>query len=118
MEKCDCEKGYTGSYRPTKSNMLVCDKCGKSESEILIESLQAENKELKEKIAVAENDGETLKRLIIFALFMQDGSGISEKSPDYVIQKYSLATVGNKPEAYLSDSNKMKLQEYFLQWGI
>ena len=80
--------------------------------------LQAENKELKEKIAVAENDGETLKRLIIFALFMQDGSGILEKSPDYVIQKYSLATVGNKPEAYLSDSNKMKLQEYFLQWGI
>ena len=85
---------------------------------IEFESLQAENKELKEKIAVAENDGETLKRLIIFALFMQDGSGILEKSPDYVIQKYSLATVGNKPEAYLSDSNKMKLQEYFLQWGI
>jgi len=67
---------------------------------------------------MSDNDNETLKRLIVFAIFMENGQGIMSKAPDYVMEKFNLATVGDSPEKHLDNANQMKLQEYFLQWGI
>ena len=48
--------GFSSEMSRDKEQYLICEKCGKSESDILIESLEAENAKLKDRIKELEEE--------------------------------------------------------------
>lgn len=61
-----------------------------------------------------------LKRLVAFAVLMEKGQGILVKSPDYILEKWSLTQ--KSPTHYLTQlmdmENQAKYREYLKRWKI
>jgi hypothetical protein len=52
--------------------------------------------------------------LICFCILMENGRGIIDRAPSYVIEKYRNRNMG---EWLLDDFNKLKLAQYLDLWG-
>lgn len=63
----------------------------------------------------------TIQQLIKFCVLMENGNGIIDKSPDYVLEKFERCKMENDPDLLLSglDSiNRMKVLNWLMKWGI
>jgi len=58
-----------------------------------------------------------IKRLVVFAILMENGEGIIDKSWDYIAEKYELALSVSYPEQLLDPSNRSKLEKRLKTWG-
>ncbi len=54
--------------------------------------------------------------LICFIVLMQNGNGLSDKSPSYVIEKKTLLKSGFEAYAYLDRNNQIKVLEWYQKW--
>jgi hypothetical protein len=61
-------------------------------------------------------DLQTLKGLVAFAVLMENGGGILEKSPDYVCEKIACCTGVEDPGVLLDPVNLSKYREWFWRW--
>jgi hypothetical protein len=59
---------------------------------------------------------EAVKRLVVFAILMETGDGIADKSPDYILEKFDAATHVPFPDELLDSNNKIKLQRWLKTW--
>lgn len=57
-----------------------------------------------------------LKQLVCFAILMENGGGIRDKSPDYILEKYRRCMNHEAPETMLDMNNQLKLMEYNQTW--
>lgn len=57
-----------------------------------------------------------VKRLVVFAILMENGEGIVDKSVDYICEKYELALSTPYPEQLLDLGNKRKLERWKRIW--
>ena len=57
-----------------------------------------------------------LKRLVIFAILMENDGGILDKSSNYILEKYSSALRVKYPGELLDVSNKNKFYEWCRRW--
>lgn len=58
----------------------------------------------------------SLKHLVAFSLLMETGEGVTNKVPDYVVEKFSLIFESEHPEDHLDQENKAKLEQYLKDW--
>jgi hypothetical protein len=61
-----------------------------------------------------------VERLVVFAIFMENGEGIVGKAPDYIMEKWSLVSAGVSDEfviAGLDMMNQAKFKEWLRVWG-
>jgi len=60
----------------------------------------------------------SVKQLVAFSILMQNGKGILVKSPDYITEKFNLASM--TPDEYLpqllDQMNKSLYQRYLKEW--
>ena len=57
-----------------------------------------------------------LTRLVIFSILMENGDGIIDKSPEYVLEKFHSAKDVPYPTELLDWSNKRKFKRYCELW--
>lgn len=57
-----------------------------------------------------------VKRLVIFAILMENGVGIATKSQEYVMEKFLTAMMAPYPEEMLDPGNKHKLKRWCRRW--
>lgn len=57
-----------------------------------------------------------IKRLVVFAILMENDEGIVEKSPDYIDEKYQLAMSLSNPEQLLDWNNIEKFKKWLKTW--
>ena len=57
-----------------------------------------------------------IKKLIAFAVLMQNNRGIKDKSRAYVIEKYNSCMSMDEPELLLDSNNKEIFDEWFKTW--
>jgi len=60
----------------------------------------------------------TLKRAVVFAILMEGDGGVTNKSPEYVGEKFTLAMNSNHPKKLLDKYNKIKFKKWIELWGI
>jgi len=58
-----------------------------------------------------------VERLVIFSILMETHNGIIEKSPEYILEKYTSALSLNDPKALLDIANREKFQLWLETWG-
>ena len=66
------------------------------------------------------------KNVVAFIILMQNGTGLMDKSPEYIIEKYFMCQekayfgeteIKHKEECWgLSDKQQAKVKEYFIKW--
>lgn len=63
---------------------------------------------------------EAFKRILAFCILMENGKGIIDKSPDYIMEKFqryiSSPSVSNEYEWGLDSNNREKLINYIATW--
>lgn len=59
---------------------------------------------------------ETIKRLVVFSILMENNEGIKFKSPSYIIEKYHSSMKVPYPESLLDRGNKAKFNEWINTW--
>lgn len=57
-----------------------------------------------------------IERLVVFAILMENGPGITSKSPGYVWEKYKAAMNVPDPRQLLDHQNKQKLKKWLEFW--
>lgn len=57
-----------------------------------------------------------LKQLVCFAILMENGRGVLDKSPDYLVEKYQACVTSSEPEVLLDSKNLQKFFEYEERW--
>lgn len=63
---------------------------------------------------------ELLNRLVVFAIFMENGEGIIGKAPDYIMEKWRLANADLSDECILGGLDSMNQAKYNVwkeRWG-
>ena len=60
-----------------------------------------------------------MENTVAFCILMENGKGILDKSPDYIMEKFNRLIVENFeiPGALLDFKNKRKLNEWSSTWG-
>lgn len=58
-----------------------------------------------------------LKQLVVFAILMENGEGVVDKSPDYIEEKHVVALMTNEPETLLDPSNRAKFERWLERWS-
>lgn len=58
----------------------------------------------------------SFKRMLVFAILMESGEGVLDKSPKYVEEKFFAAMEVPYPENLLDSPNTRKLREYEKRW--
>lgn len=57
-----------------------------------------------------------LREAVVFAILMENGEGILNKAPLYILEKMKAVDMGI-PECLLDSPNMQKFQEYQNRWG-
>lgn len=59
-----------------------------------------------------------LKKLVAFCVLMESGEGITQKSPDYVMEKWGLVTMcpDDVLPTLMDPHNQAKYNKYLKQW--
>ena len=57
-----------------------------------------------------------LREAVVFAILMENGRGILNKAPSYILEKMKSVDMG-MPELLLDSPNMQKFQEYQNIWG-
>ena len=57
-----------------------------------------------------------VERLVAFAVLMENGDGIVDKSPEYILEKYHQATRVPDPEQLLDPHNLVKFVKWMNRW--
>ena len=57
-----------------------------------------------------------LRKLVVFAILMENGDGIIDKSPGYIWEKYQLAMGLKNPEQLLDVNNMVKFKDWLRKW--
>ena len=57
-----------------------------------------------------------IMRGVVFAVLMENHGGITDKSPDYVLEKWLAVRNLPNPEQLLDSPNKAKLNEWVMKW--
>lgn len=60
---------------------------------------------------------EQVKRLVIFAILMENNKGILTKSTEYVMEKFLTVMAAPYPEEMLDWDNKRKFKEWCRRWS-
>lgn len=60
----------------------------------------------------------SVKQLVAFSILMQNGKGILVKSPDYIAEKFELASMASDEylPQLLDQMNKSLYQRYLKEW--
>jgi len=58
-----------------------------------------------------------IKGLVVFAILMESGNGIVDKSPAYIWEKFQLAMISPSPEQLLDQKNRRKLERWLKNWS-
>jgi len=56
-----------------------------------------------------------LERLVVFTIFMENGGGIVDKAPDYIMEKWRLVNANVSDEYIIAGLDQMN-QAKFRQW--
>jgi len=59
-----------------------------------------------------------LKQAVVFAILMQNGGGIKQKAPAYVMEKLNSCEKLESPENLLDTDNKALFNEYGRYWQM
>ncbi|MEM5807326.1 MAG: hypothetical protein QW474_03005 [Candidatus Aenigmatarchaeota archaeon] len=59
---------------------------------------------------------ELVKKLVVFSILMENHSGIIDKSPSYILEKWELVNIGTNPEQLLDENNRVKFNKYMRIW--
>ena len=65
------------------------------------------------------NKLDKIERLVVFAIFMENGEGITSKAPRYISEKWRLSQANASDEsiiAGLDDYNQAKFREWQRRW--
>jgi len=57
-----------------------------------------------------------IKRIVAFAILMENNDGIIGKAPSYITEKFTMCEMMDHPEALLDMSNKAKFDAYCELW--
>jgi hypothetical protein len=57
-----------------------------------------------------------LQQAVVFAILMENGEGIIDKSPDYVLEKLNSAEHLAEPRMLLDFQNSVKFEKYQQRW--
>jgi len=57
-----------------------------------------------------------IKQIVAFSILMQNGEGIIDKSPDYILEKFEACKKSEKPEKLLDPFNRKKYHNYLGKW--
>jgi len=57
-----------------------------------------------------------IRKLVIFAILMENNDGIIGKTPDYVMEKWRSASQMDRPEMMLDSYNLAKLEAWDKKW--
>ena len=58
-----------------------------------------------------------LRQAVVFGILMQNNSGVSGKSPKYIMEKAELCSIANIPETILDAPNRSTFYEFAKKWS-
>ncbi len=58
-----------------------------------------------------------LRQAVVFGILMQNNSGVSGKSPKYIMEKAELCSIANIPETILDAPNRGAFYEFAKKWS-
>ena len=57
-----------------------------------------------------------IEQAVAFSILMQNGHGILEKSPSYILEKLHSIENEDNPKLFLDSANRITYNEYFRIW--
>jgi len=57
-----------------------------------------------------------IEGLVVFAILMENGDGIVDKSPEYIMEKYQMSLILEDPKKLLDPGNLRKFEAWLKKW--